>query len=235
MWRWQGLRPFFPPLGFTHLQKRSERSMAEGWRSGAGTEEEGRSEGRERHGQRSIIRWLWAWRRAWVWTCPSPGWFSAPLSAAFDGPAQASYAPRESFSAPPQFATAPQPVWPELLRSCGYSPPRFFPAPPASIFLPPRWTTWCHVSARTGYRHRTTVHTHTQTSNCLAHALLLALQTLANIPDSLVTPQRSLFSLSHMWHSSQSPWVGLKIQKLQGRNELCAFYYALPLVLSWNN
>lgn len=107
-------------------------------------------------GQRgsNFIQWPWGRRRAWAWTCPCQGSFSALPSAASDGPAPASCAPHESFSAPPQYATAPQPVWPEHLRSCGYSPPGFFPAPPAYIFLPPRRVTRCYVSAWRGYNQQ---------------------------------------------------------------------------------
>lgn len=53
------------------------------------------------------------------------------------------------------------PAWPEPRRSCGYSPPGFFPAPPAQIFLPPRRVTRLHVSARTATKRFMYIHTHT--------------------------------------------------------------------------
>ena len=63
------------------------------------------------------------------------------------------------------------PAWPERLQSCGYSPPGFSPAPPVWIFLPPRWATRWHVSARTGYGHQAPLHlhTHTQANPQLTH------------------------------------------------------------------
>lgn len=105
-----GCAPF---LGLhSALPKRSERPTEKewgwlmrrraewGWRQGVTC---GRRGG-------CLIRWPWGRRRAWVWTCPCRGWFSVPPSAASDGPAPASYAPRESFSAAPQCATDPRPV-----------------------------------------------------------------------------------------------------------------------------
>lgn len=185
-----------PPL-LSALPKRSERSTEEeeewGWMMRRRRRKEldgGRGMTCGRRGS-SLILWPSGWRRAWAWTCPCRGWFSAPPSAASAGPAPASCAPRGSFSALPQYATDPQPVWPEPLRSCGYSPPGFFPAPPASIFLLPKQATRWYVSARTGHKR------HTRTRS-LTHSrqVCSASHTFLKIP--LMLPREKLKTNTHL-------------------------------------
>lgn len=130
------------------------------------------------------------------------------------------------------------PAWPELRRSCGYSPPGFFPAPPVSIFLPPTGVTRCSV--RAGYSHKDLyVHTYTRLpSKChtLSHHQLALTRAHTHTANSF--HHRSLFSLSLMttlWHSLQS--IVLKIhrgaktiKKLWAENMNPLFFLSLPLL-----
>lgn len=69
------------------------------------------------------------------------------------------------------------PVWPELRRSCGYSPPEFFPALLSLIFLPPKGARRRHVSRgrpRTAHT-RAHAHAHTPAHSSFTTAALEAL------------------------------------------------------------
>jgi len=91
------------------------------------------------------------------------------------------------------------PAWPEHQRSCGYSPPGFFPVPPASIFLPPRWVTQCHVSAWTAYCHKARVHTYVWLFIVTCrNTFATSKRTHTHVRTHLNPPQKSFFNLSHM-------------------------------------
>ena len=122
------------------------------------------------------------------------------------------------------------PAWPEHRQSCGYSPPRFSPAPPVWMFLPPKGVTRCHVSAHTGYGRTTSLHRHTLPHhwplNIHAHSGTLTCLHPTTKGVCSGSPSHIITTLSHSF--SQSTGNAFRTQE----NKICQKGKITPLFFS---